>query len=211
MRKISEYKIPPYIYLIWLSLVLAIPFGIYEQDWISVFISLVVLGSSVYAIKLSEDIDFKIPSPLITAAIVFIYASLFLGEVHNFYDHFWWWDLVLHLSSAIGFGLIGAIILVLMVRQGRVTASPFIMSIFVFAFAVAIGAVWEIFEYSMDQLFGMNMQKDGLHDTMKDLIVDAVGALIAGFASYRYFVTNRKTSFLDAIIHEAFHRNKNKL
>ena len=29
-----------------------------------------------------------------------------------------------------------------------------------------IGAVWEIFEYGMDQTFGLNMQKSGLDDTM---------------------------------------------
>jgi len=36
--------------------------------------------------------------------IVFLYATLFLGEVHGYYDKFWWWDLVLHTSSALAFG-----------------------------------------------------------------------------------------------------------
>lgn len=209
MRKITNYKIPSYVYIMWLSLVLAIPFGIYEKDWMSIFISLVVLSSSIYAIKLCQEIEFKIPSSLITASIIFIYASLFLGEVHNFYGRFWWWDSVLHASSAIGFGLIGATILVLMTRQGKVKASPAIISIFVFSFALAIGAVWEIFEYFMDQFFGMNMQKDGLHDTMKDLIVDTFGALIATAVSYLYF-SNNKIGILSSVIDEAVTKNTTK-
>jgi hypothetical protein len=44
-------------------------------------------------------------------------------------------------------------------------------------FAVAVGAVWEIFDFSMDEPFGTDMQKamfgdpSGLTDTMWDLIV----------------------------------------
>jgi len=57
---------------------------------------------------------------------------------------------------------------------------------FFFFFAVAIGAVWEIFEFSRDQIFGFIMQKSGLIDTMWDLIVDSAGALIASISGYFY-------------------------
>jgi hypothetical protein len=51
---------------------------------------------------------------------------------------------------------------------------------------MALGAVWEIFEYGMDQIFGLNMQKSGLQDTMWDLIVDALGALLTSVIGYIY-------------------------
>ena len=38
----------------------------------------------------------------------------------------------------------------------------------------------------MDQLFGLNMQKSGLPDTMGDLIIDACGAALASGAGYLY-------------------------
>ena len=53
-------------------------------------------------------------------------------------------------------------------------------------FALAIGAMWEVFEFAMDQSFGTNMQKSGLDDTMGDLIVDMGGALIGAGSGYAY-------------------------
>lgn len=49
---------------------------------------------------------------------------------------------------------------------------------------MAIGGIWEIFEFAMDQVFGMNMQKSGLIDPMWDLIVDALGPLFSVTTGY---------------------------
>ena len=57
---------------------------------------------------------------------------------------------------------------------------------------LAVGALWEVFEFAMDELVGMNMQTpflgdpSGLTDTMWDLIVDALGALTIALAGYLY-------------------------
>lgn len=79
--------------------------------------------------------------------------------------------------------------------------SPFFIAAFAFCFALAMGALWEIYEFSADALFGTNMQKfaldDGtplvgqaaLKDTMKDIIVDTLGALVmsvVGYISLKY-------------------------
>jgi len=63
---------------------------------------------------------------------------------------------------------------------------PAFVALFSFVFAIAIGSMWEIFEYSMDSFFDLNMQKSGLVDTMWDLIVDAVGALFIAVLGYWY-------------------------
>ena len=82
--------------------------------------------------------------------------------------------------------------------------SPFFVSLFAFCFALAIGAVWEIYEFSLDGLMGFNMQKhtlaDGtplvghaaLSDTMKDIIIDALGALAASIIGYVSLKKNKK-------------------
>lgn len=191
----------------WFTLVLGVGFGSFLQDWSTVFISAITLIITLYVISLSRRVKVRIPASLLTAAIIFIYATLFLGEVGSFYERFWWWDVVLHTGSAIGFGLIGAIILILLFRQEKVTASPMLISVFVFTFAVAIGAVWEIFEFAMDQSFGLSMQKSGLVDTMADLIVDSIGALLASAASYAYLTDGRR-SRLTKVLAEAVQENQ---
>ena len=39
------------------------------------------------------------------------------------------------------------------------------MGLLSFCTAMTVGAMWEVFEYGMDQGFGLNMQKSGLDDT----------------------------------------------
>jgi len=207
MKSETEYIVPTYIYVLLSTLVVAVGIGIFRAEWSTVFISLLTLGVSLYAIRLRARLDVHIPSAFLTAAILFVYATLFLGEVGDFYERFWWWDVVLHTGSAIGFGLIGAIILITLFWSGRVASSPILTAVFVFAFAVAIGAVWEIFEFTMDQLFGLSMQKSGLVDTMTDLIVDCIGALVAAGATYVY-LTKGKQSALTGVLEEAVEKNK---
>jgi hypothetical protein len=89
------------------------------------------------------------------------------------------------------------LILYLITARGKLKASPFLIAIFSFAFGLAIGALWEIFEYAMDTWFGLNMQKSGLRDTMADLIVDAIGAGVASVTGYIYLRFN---------IHDPFDR-----
>ena len=55
---------------------------------------------------------------------------------------------------------------------------------------MTVGAIWEVFEFMMDTSFGLNMQKSGLNDTMIDLILNAVGGLIASLTGYVYLVHN---------------------
>jgi uncharacterized membrane protein YjdF len=93
---------------------------------------------------------------------------------------------------------------------------PGFVAIFAFMFAVGIGALWEIFEFSMDSLFGMDMQKEmrgdpsGLTDTMWDLIVDILGALVISILGYGYVKTARNESFLERWI-KAFVKSNPRL
>jgi len=43
--------------------------------------------------------------------------------------------------------------------------------IFAFSFTIALGTLWELFEFSGDYLFGKDMIKGGLEDTATDLLV----------------------------------------
>lgn len=89
----------------------------------------------------------------------------------------------------------GFIILFVIHKKGKIEAKAFWLVIFSFSFALAIGVLWEIFEFSMDQVFGFNMQKSGLIDTMWDLIVDALGAFLSSLAGYLYLKGEDKFSF----------------
>ena len=179
-------RIPLFVWFIWGLLVFSAVDSLFQELYSATFVSVLTLLLTFVPYLFQRRYKLYIPSSVISLITLFLYAAIFLGEVQNFYIKFWWWDVILHAGSAVGFGLIGLVILLLLYEQSQVKGNPFVFSIFVFTFALALGAMWEIFEFTMDQLFGLRMQKNGLVDTMWDLIVDGVGALFASFIGYLF-------------------------
>jgi uncharacterized membrane protein YjdF len=76
---------------------------------------------------------------------------------------------------------------------------PRFVALFACVLAIAVGVVWEIFEFAMDQLFGMQMQKpsigdaSGLTDTMSDLIVNAIAAMATSGFGWRYMLHGERS------------------
>ncbi len=190
-----------------LTLLLACFLAIYTQNWLTFAIALGTLILTFVTAFFESRYKIELPSEFELIITIFIYASIYLGEVHEYYTVFWWWDLVLHTGSGIVLGFIGFIILFVMYRGRKVFASPFVIAVFSFCFAVAMGTIWEIFEFSIDQITGMPyMQDNSLFDTMTDLIVDSLGALLASIVGYIYLSRNRFFIF-DRIMNRFIKRN----
>lgn len=177
---------PIVLYLTWLALVGAAFDGVLSARYSVSFVATGTLLLTFVPIFASRWLHIEPPTGFISATAVFLYATLFLGEVGQFYEKYWWWDIFLHIGSAMGFGLIGVILVLILVKTDKLAGSAFIVSLFAFSFAVMIGVVWEIFEFAVDQTFGLNMQKSGLIDTMWDLIVDCLGAALGAAAGWAY-------------------------
>ena len=157
---------------------------------------------------LERTINLRIPSGMLIAYMIFLYCSIYLGEIRNFYYALPHWDTILHTFSGAALGALGFSLISLLNRSESVAISltPLFVAIFAFCFALALGTVWEIYEFSMDCLLRTNMQKYALEtgaslvgqaalmDTMKDLIVDATGALVMSVAGY--FSLKRERTWL---------------
>lgn len=180
-------------WFIWASLVLAFAGAIRDGNYFVLFLSALAFLLTLTPHFLKDRFNIKLPQELELVIVFFIYATLFLGEIENYYYVYWWWDIFMHSFSAIALGFIGVGILYKMDRKTIIQARPSTLVFFGFCFAVAVGAMWEIFEFNVDQFFGTNMQKSGLMDTMGDLMVDAFGAFLAAMVGYFYIKKeNRK-------------------
>ena len=152
---------------------------------------------------ISKKWKITIPSTMYIIYVIFLYAAIFLGEVRDFYYRIPHWDTILHTFSGAALGALGFSVVSLLNKQEKlnVNLSPFFVSLFSFCFAITMGAMWEIYEFSFDGLLHLNMQKFALEngvnlvgraalaDTMKDLIVDSIGALVTsimGYVSLKY-------------------------
>ncbi|MEO0916076.1 MAG: hypothetical protein AAFY31_03715, partial [Pseudomonadota bacterium] len=119
----------------------------------------------------------------------------------------WWWDLALHGASAIGFGLSGFLFVFMLFEGDRFAAPPSAVAFITLCVAMTVGTVWEVFEYGMDNIFGLNMQKSGLDDTMGDIMINAVGALIASITGY-FYLRERPVTPLSWLLSEFIDRNR---
>lgn len=187
---------------------------IYEGLWMNAVISVGILLLTFAPAIFARGVRVEIPPEFEVLTIAFIFASLFLGESRDFYSRFWWWDIALHVTSGGLLGILGFLLVYILNETPRIDLHmrPTFVAFFALCFAVTIGATWEIFEFAMDQLFGMNMQKSmfddpsGLTDTMYDLIVDAVGGLLVSASGYRY-MTRGGESIIDRGIQRFIDRN----
>lgn len=182
---------------------MAVEWGLlfYDQSWLSLFLVTMIIGTVFSPILFRRKMEMEIPAEFHFTAVIFIFASFYLGEVQDFYQRLWWWDIALHTTAGLLMGILGFLLVYVLNESKRVElnmTSGFI-AFFAFTFALAIGSVWEIFEFGMDRIFRTNMQKpmlgdpSGLTDTMWDIIVNATGAFIFSFAGYGYL--KRKKSF----------------
>lgn len=203
-----------------ISLILAIFASIYEQSWMNLFVSALTLILTFIPNIVQKRYRITLPTFLQIFIIIFIYSGIFLGEVRSYYKRFWWWDSILHLTSGIALGFIGFLILYILYKSNKFKANPLIITMFAFSFALALGTIWEIYEFGMDQFFNLDMQKArrlstqmfcdtrlGVIDTMFDLIIDSIGAIIASFAGY-LFLKEKKVFFFGNIVDDFEKQNK---
>lgn len=160
----------------------------WKGQWLVAFSTAGVMVISLLPELFVRRFHVHVPPGFGMLAVIFVFASLFLGEVHGYYLRFWWWDVVLHTAAGFMLGLLGFLLVYVLNEKEDIELhmKPGFVALFAFMFAVGIGALWEIFEFSMDTLFGLNMQKSGLVDTMWDLIVDVTGALLTAVLGYVY-------------------------
>ena len=195
------------VYLIWGGLLAAAFVALFLGQWSLAFVATLTLLVSLAPSVLSDRYHVNLPWPFFTGIVLFIFATLFLGEVFDFYNRYWWWDVLLHGLSAVGFGLAGFVFVFALFEGNRYAAPAWAITFISLSFAISIGALWEIFEFLMDQAFGLNMQKSGLQDTMQDLIVDTIGASVGAMAGYA-FLRGRNKSGLPAMIAEFVRSNR---
>ena len=186
----------------------------YERQWINAFLVIAIMAIILSPAALGRRMRVHIPPEFQVLTIVFVFAALFLGEIQSYYTRIWWWDIALHTSSGLLTGILGFLLVYVLNESEHVDVHmrPRFVALFAFLFAVTAGTLWEIFEFAMDQGFAANMQKSmfgdpsGLTDTMWDMIVNALGALVISVLGW-WYMRQRERSFIEAWIRKFIRAN----
>jgi hypothetical protein len=160
------------VFMAWLA------FRFYGQNEVFKF-SVAAAGIACGAMPIILGYFFKwnFNFPLVLSYLAFLFCSQYLGSISGWYG-LGWWDTFLHALSGAILGFTGIALYERLIHRdaGRHISAWFVF-LFVFAFSIFGGVVWEIYEFSSDQFFGTTLQGGGNKDTMVDLISDSLGGL----------------------------------
>ena len=137
---------------------------------------------------------FRIEVPWLLSVFIVVFYGL------DLYGRVPWWDKLLHAESGFLLSMIALwLIHIIMAENDKyIYFNKWFLCLFLVMFSLGLGACWEIMEYSYDSLMGTNSQQfmatttgsiitpedeplcghAALRDSMQDLILDLVGALI---------------------------------
>lgn len=118
-----------------------------------------------------------------TVLNIFIFIAVVIGSTLNNRTAFRDFDIVTHcmagfISAWFGYDFAN------IVYRKRGDLGPAMSSLFSLTFALALSVGWEIYEFSMDRIYGLTLQNSapnteaGLIDTMVDFIMCAIGSVI---------------------------------
>ncbi len=154
--------------------VAALVFGNYEAFF------LCLLTLVLFLVPAFVEVSFKIsiPETLEVVIVLFIFAAEIMGEMFRFYTIFPFWDTVLHTFNGFLAAAIGLALVSILNRSDRIAfdLSPFFCVVVAFCFSMTIGVLWEFFEFGMDSLFQLDMQKDTVVNTVASVLLDPSGS-----------------------------------
>ena len=169
------------VYLVLRLIVLAsLVSAILRQEYESAFVCVLVLFLFMLPFFIQKNFGIRLPSTLEIIILLFIFAAEILGELQSYFIQSPYWDTMLHttngfLCAAVGFSLID-----ILNRDAKIkfTLSPVYVALAAFCFSMTIGVLWEFFEFGMDRLFHMDMQKDTIVHTISSVMLDSTNSNI---------------------------------
>ena len=172
----------------------------------------ITISASLWVLTLFERyLNIKIPTSFSIVFVVFVVLSLVLWSYADFYEKFSWWDDMLHFSYWIWFSIIWYLIIYYLSYKKWIESNIFITVAFSFCFSVAFWAIWEIYEYSIDSFFWMNMQRTeiwrGVDDTMQDIILETLASLLTNIYIYAYLKA-KSNNWIWVLTKEFLNENK---
>ena len=121
-----------------------------------------------------------------------IFISIFLGTTLNFYSIINQFDFYLHFFFGFIFSVLSIPVINYFIENSNLNKNDFSIAFIIFmifCFSSTCGVVWEMYEFTIDNLFNLNTQNNSLLDTMSDIIANTSGIII--FCTL-YFFKKRK-------------------
>lgn len=179
--------------IFYILLVVYLIYSLFSKDMIlfsSTLLTFITLAIPRVVCKI-----FKIKlSPFLNAMIIgFIFISMFLAKMNNFYA-IPNWDTFLHTLSGILTFILGYMLFLVLNDYKTDNVNKNVIVVFSLVFGIACTAVWETWEFFTDQTFGL-MAQISLFDTMKDIITGSIFPILLSKSLNNFLKGNKSKLF----------------
>jgi hypothetical protein len=159
------------------AIIVVMILNILGKDWQNVAICIASLGLFLTPGFIESKWHVRISDTLTNIILLFIFAAEVLGEIGAFYVMIPWWDTMLHTLSGFLIAGVGFSLVHLLNDNKRIlfSLSPFFIVLTAFCFSMTVGVFWEFIEFSSDQLWGVDMQKDTVVHEISSVLLDPAG------------------------------------
>jgi hypothetical protein len=169
-------------------------------------VAAIALLTTFIPTTLDKILNIKIPASAEIIYIMFLYGLLTLGELRGFYHGTWWWSFIMTFTASLALGFTALSIIHVLHKTNRINTNPLLAAILIFALALSFATLWEILEFTLDTLIHSGLQK-GLLDTMQDLSINVLGALLVSVAGYNSIKTGN-SKLVSTFLAQALEKNQ---
>jgi len=162
-----------------------LPYVIYTGEYLFAAATLIAVIISVIPSIVERSYRITLPFEMDLLITLLIFLHTFFGEYLKFYDRLWIWDKILHIYGTAVVSILAFMIVYTLHYTRKIRLSLPLVGLFTIAFAIAVGALWEIGEFAVDKVFGKDTQ-NGLDNTMWDIINDFIGGMLIAIIGIIY-------------------------
>jgi hypothetical protein len=161
-------------------------FSLWQRQYITFFAGIISLFITFLPLIIKRRFDISLPWFLNFCIVFALYLNL-AGEYMGWYlTYAPVYDKFGHFFGSVTVALLSFAYVAVIERYSKVNLDRFNTFIFIIIFTMALGGLWEIMEFTSDQLFH-TIAQPGLVDTMYDLIFDLIGGIFVATLSYINF------------------------
>lgn len=152
------------------------PYQLYNGEYLYALATFIAFVISLIPSVVERNYRITLPFELDLLFTLMVFLHAFMGEVLDLYSKFELFDKALHLYGGVVIAMLGFLVVYTLHYTRKVRLSLPLVGFFTISFTMAVGAMWEIGEFTVDKLFDTRAQ-NGLDDTMIDMIVDLIGGV----------------------------------
>ena len=168
-----------------IALMALLPYTVYMGDYPLTFLVCLAIYLSLVPSILEHNYRVTLPFEIDLLVTLAIFNHTFLGEILGFYYKWKYFDDVLHAFGSAVVALMAFMVVYTLHYTNRLRLSLFFIGLFTVVFAMAVGVVWEIAEFVVDNTLDKRTQDD-LRDTMFDHIYNLSGGILVAIFGMLY-------------------------